>query len=268
MRHILILFVLLLLWGQNPVQGQEYRLSMQPLFASEQMEAMLEPLAAKLREETGYPVHVLLSDNAADYEIQVLRNRILLGYQSAAMYVQISQRHEVLATAVQGKGQGRGLIILPRGSEIKEEADLKGKRLMIVSRHSSGGFLSQKQTLREQGLDIEKESELIEAAAQLEENVLIAVSLGEVDAGFISESALHKADEYILPDSVVPFMKTAPLPHWVFSVSRRMPEEQKEDIRETLLALQAQDPVLKALGITAFQEASDADYDIIRSLLQ
>jgi phosphonate transport system substrate-binding protein len=268
MKRILVLLFLLLLWGQSLATGQEYRLSMQPLFSSEQMESMLKPLAAKLREETGYPVQALLSSNAAEYEIQVLRNRILLGYQTAAMYVQVSQRHEALARAVQGKGMQGGLIIVRPGSGINAVADLKGKSIMIVSRNSSGGFLSQKQSLRNQGIEVEKDCQLTEAAAHLEENVILAVSIGDVDAGFISEAAQHKANEYIVPGSVVPFMKTAPLPDWVFSVSRKMPEEQKEDIREILLNLHANDPVLKALEITAFQEAHDADYDIIRSLLQ
>ncbi|MCI5139968.1 MAG: phosphonate ABC transporter substrate-binding protein, partial [Candidatus Electrothrix sp. AR1] len=43
---------------------------------------------------------------------------------------------------------------------------------------------------------------------------------------------------------------------------------QKDDLREALLGLSPDDPALKALGISAFMATSDADYDIIRDIIE
>ncbi|MCI5191300.1 MAG: hypothetical protein D3905_16260 [Candidatus Electrothrix sp. AS4_5] len=123
-------------------------------------------------------------------------------------------------------------------------------------------------TLQEKGIDIEQDCELTEAADQREENVIISVSIGDVDAGFINEYSLHKADKYIAPGSVISVAKTAPLPNWVISVSRNMPEIQKDELQQALLGLSPEDPALKALGIAAFERAVDTDYDIIRNILE
>lgn len=64
---------------------------------------------------------------------------------------------------------------------------------MIVSQSSAGGFLSQKLGFKKMGLDVDRDCQLVEAAANQKENVIIAVSIG--DAEFIRESALHKADK-------------------------------------------------------------------------
>ena len=94
------------------------------------------------------------------------------------------------------------------------------------------------------------------------------MNIGDVDAGFIPEHALHKADRYIAPGAIIAVVKTAPLPNWVVSVSRNMPRIQKEDLREILLNLTEQDPVLTSLGVSSFHNVSDADYDIIRDLVE
>ncbi len=47
-----------------------------------------------------------------------------------------------------------------------------------------------------------------------------------------------------------------------------MPAGQKEELRETLLELKEGAQALKALGITGFKAAQDADYDIIRDIYE
>ncbi|WP_446011908.1 phosphate/phosphite/phosphonate ABC transporter substrate-binding protein [Candidatus Electrothrix sp.] len=248
---------------------EKYLLSMPPLFSDEEMRAMLHPLAMRLGEETGNNIEVLLSKNIDKYTAEVLHGNIVIGYESPAVYVSISNVHEAIASTVvkQHDSLSKGLIITRPESGISELTDLQGKKIMIVSRTSTGGFLSQKITLQEKNIDVEQDCQLHEATDQREENVIISVSIGDVDAGFISEYALHKADQYIAPGSITAVATTAPLPNWVISVSRTMPQVQKDDLREALLRLSSEDPAIKALGISAFTSASDADYDIIRDII-
>ena len=243
---------------------------MSPLFSPEQMNTMLHPLATRLSEKTGNNIELLLAKNIDQYSAEVLHGNIVIGYETPAVYVNISNVHEAIASAVaiEHTTLPRGIIITRPESGISGLDDLKGKKIMIVSRISTGGFLSQKLTLQEQGIDVERDCLLSEAAKYQEENVIISVSIGDVDAGFISEYALHKADQYIAPGSVTAIATTAPLPNWVVSVTRTMPELQKNDLKEALLSLSSEDPASKALGIAGFTSASDADYDIIRDIIE
>ncbi|MCF6207051.1 MAG: PhnD/SsuA/transferrin family substrate-binding protein, partial [Sulfurovum sp.] len=141
----------------------------------------------------------------------------------------------------------RGIIIVRPDSGIKSVADLKDKQIMIVGKTSAGGYLSQKLTLQKQGIPLPGEN-MSEAADNRQENVIIAVSIGDVDAGFIRESALHKADKYIMPRSIKVLAPTAWLPNWAFSVNRNMPQAQKKALLNSLLALQKESIVLKAFN--------------------
>jgi phosphonate transport system substrate-binding protein len=264
------LCLLLSLFCCGLAYAEDHVLSMLPTASVEADAALLAPLAARLSAETGTAVRPLASRSQAQYEADMLQGRIAVGYEDPGVYVSISSRHEAVAAVRPERNGGllRGIVISRPGSGIAKAADLKGKRIMIVSRKSAGGYLSQKQTLKEEGVDAEQDCQIAEAAAGREENVIIAVSIGEADAGFISESGLHKADEYIAPGSVALIMTTAPLPTWVVSVRRDLPQALKEAVRSSLLRLNKDDPLVKALGIAGFQAAADGNYDSIRALSQ
>jgi len=249
-------------------QAGEYTLSMLPRYFPEKLTAMITPLSEHLSEKTNNSIKPILTANFAEYEKKVNNGSIDIGYENPLVYVNVSAVHEVLATAIKGQGgdKFRGIIIVRPDSGIKSVADLKGKQIMIVGKTSAGGYLSQKLTLKKQGIPLSGEN-LSEAAANRQENVIIAVSIGDVDAGFIRESALHKADKYIMPGSIKVLAPTAWLPNWAFSVNRNMPQAQKNALLNSLLALKKESSVLKAMGLSGFKAASDSDYDIMRTLI-
>lgn len=269
MSRCIAALLAVLFCAASAASGAEERvLSMQPAAPPEKLTAMLAPLAEKLSAALGGPVRTVLLNTAAAYETELLRDKITLGYQDPLLYVKVSDRHEVLAAAQsRNGGQLRGSIISRPQAGISGPEDLKGRTVLIVGRDSADGYLSQKRSLREAGLDAEKDCRLIEAAGGRAENVIIAVSLGDADAGFIPESALRSADAFILPGSVAEVMKTAPLPGWALSASRSLPQELKERLQAFLTQLPEDDPVFAALGISGFKAAQDADYDPVRRLL-
>ncbi len=266
-----IFFVVLLVCLQAPVlHAGDYKLSMLPRFFPEKLTAMITPLAAYLSLETGDSIVPVLTDNFAAYQTDLEQGKIYIGYQNPLVYVKVSDTHEALATAVKGKGGDKfwGIIITRPDSGLTKITDLKGKKVMIVGKESAGGFLSQKLTLKQNGLDVERDCLLSIAADNRQENVIISVSIGDVDAGFIRSSALHKADEFIMPGSIKQVAETAWLPNWAISVNRNMPQASKDAIKRALLKLTAKSPVMSAMGLEAFKSASDSDYNVIRRLLQ
>ena len=268
MKKILFLILIVISCGNVSAHAEDMQLSMLPRYFPEKLTAMITPLASYLSRESGAVYKPVLTDNFADYEAEILKGNIIIGYENPLVYVNVSDVHEVIATAVKGAGgdKFRGIIITRPDSGISKVSALKGKKVMIVSKTSAGGFLSQKLTLKENGLDVDRDCLLSVAADNRQENVIISVSIGDVDAGFIRESALHKADEFIMPGSVKSVVDTAWLPNWALSVSRDMPQELKDALQDALLKLDGDSRVLKAMNLKSFIAASDSDYDILRRM--
>ena len=268
MKNIFLLILISICFNSAPALAEGQKLSMLPRYFPEKLTAMITPLAAYLSGETGISFEPILTDNFASYEAKILKGQIAIGYENPLIYVNVSNSHEVIATAVKGKGGNkfRGIIITRPDSDISTLSALKGKNVMIVSKTSAGGFLSQKLSLKEHNLDVEKDCTVSIAADNRQENVIISVSIGDVDAGFIRESALHKADQYIMPGSIKSITETAWLPNWALSVNKSMPQLQKDTIQKAILKLDKNSAVLQSMELKGFIAASDSDYDILRTL--
>ena len=267
MKRTLIIFWLITVLGPSQAIAQEYVFSILPRFFPEKLTAMTTPLVEYLGQELQIPVTLLLTENFASYEMQVASGGVAIGYENPVVYSNIFKYHEVLATARnKDGGKFRGMVIARPDSNIQGLQDLKGKSVMIVGKNSAGGYLSQKLALQEIGFDVKRDCQLVEAADNRQENVIISVSIGDVDAGFIQENAFHVADEFIMPNSIKKVVDTNWLPNWALSVNRSMNEQHKEKIRAAVLNLPADSPVLKAMDIAGFDKASDADYEVMLKL--
>jgi phosphonate transport system substrate-binding protein len=266
MKSLLIFAIFMVL--PTLTAAVEYQFSMLPRYFPEKLTKMMTPLAEHLATQTGEKIKAILTDDFSDYEKQVNHGNIAIGYQNPLVYVNVANNHEVLAMAVKGKDgdKFRGIIITRPDSDIKSLADLKGKLVMIVGETSAGGYLSQKLSLSDAGIDI-SEMTINVAADNRQENVIISVSVGDVDAGFIRESAFHIADKYIPPNSIKTITETAWLPNWALSINRNIDPSLKEKVRQTVLNLQENGPVLQALGLRGFRKANDSEYDVMRKLL-
>ncbi|MEJ2640248.1 MAG: phosphate/phosphite/phosphonate ABC transporter substrate-binding protein [Desulfosarcinaceae bacterium] len=242
---------------------------MLPRYFPKRIRSMIEPMAAHLSDTLGVPVAAVLAKDFSAYENLLKRGEIEIGYENPLVYTKVSERHEVLAMAVKGAGgdRFRGIVIARPDSQVEQIGDLKHKKIIIVGKTSAGGFLSQKLSLAENGIDVEQDCELEEASDNKQENVIISVSIGDVDAGFIRESALHIADQYIQPGTIKVVAPCAWLPNWALSVDRHLSGDLKAAIQKAVVSLPKESPALKAMGITGFKAAKDSQYDVVRRTL-
>ncbi len=243
-----------------------YKLSMLPRYSIEEINARITPLATYLSQKTGLEIVPTLTSTFDQYTKQLSSGGIDIGYQNPYIYVLSSKAHEVAAMAIKGTNRDkfRGIIITSANSPLRTLKDLKGKKISIVGYTSAGGYLSQKLTLMEHGIDIEKECILEESPENKQENVIFSVYTGDVDAGFVRESALNKVEGFV-PASAIKVMEgTAWLPNWALSISRNMPEEDRLKITKAIEELTAGDPVLQALKIKELRLAQDEEYDVVR----
>jgi len=270
MKKIIIFLVILICFLPSPLRAEEaYKMAMMPRYLPEKIKNMIQPLSEYLAQKTGLNINLVTAKNNADYENRLKNGEIDIGYGNPIVYVRASDAHEVLVMADKGKdgNKYRGIIITRPDSGIESISDLRHKTIMIVEKTSGGGYLSPKVTLSENGIDVEKDCELVMASDNKHENVIMAVSFGDVDAGFVRESALHMVDKYIQPGTIKIVTTCAWLPNWALSVKRSLSEDKKKAIKDALTELKEPSPVLQAIELNGFRSADDSEYDIMRKLL-
>ena len=268
MRSLSILLILLAttVLSSVTIAQETYQLSMAPQSASDDINSRISPLADYLSQKTKTNIEVVITNNYDQYETQLKNGSIDMGFENPNIYTLVSKTHQVLTMAIKGKNQDkyRGIIITRKDSNLQVLEDLRGKRIAIVGYASAGGYLSQKLSLLEVGINVDKDCTIEEAVENKQENVILSVYTRDVDAGFIRESALNQVDKYIAPTQIKMLCICTWLPNWAFSVKKTLPGQLKEQIKTALLDLTPNDPVIKALKIDAFRSAKDSEYDIVR----
>jgi phosphonate transport system substrate-binding protein len=261
----MIILISLIQTSINAAQ-ENYNLSMLPRYSSNEINKRITPLAEYLSYKTGTNIEGVITNDFVQYEKQLRNGSIEMGYENPYIYTLVSEMHEVVAMAVKGKDQDkfRGIIIARKDAGLQSLEDLRGKTISIVGYTSAGGYLSQKLSLMEAGIDVEKECKIVEAVENKQENVILSVYTSDVDAGFIRESAQNQVDKYIASSQLIVVSTCAWLPNWAFSVKRTLPVNLKNQIKIALLDLKPNHPVMKALKIELFRSADDGEYNSIR----
>ncbi len=162
------------------------------------------PLAEYISEETGLEVEFVMPQNFENHIDMVKKGKALLSYQNPVVFAKVSGQVKPLAVASKGEHgtRFRGIIIVRSDGNIKQLSDLKGKSVSVVSLQSAGGYISQKDFLSKNGINVETDMVTHEAENNKQENVILNVYSKKSEVGFIRESALHRVDKAIEPDKI------------------------------------------------------------------
>ena len=260
------LLAVLILTGTEAAHAGSYTISMLPMYSTEEINRRITPMAEYLSRETGLRITPVLASTFDQYSKRLANGSIDIGYENPYIYALAAKQHEVIGMAVKGKDGDklRGIIITRSDSGIKKIDDIMDKKIMIVGYTAAGGYLSQKLTLLENDIDISQDCTVEESPDNKHENVILSVFAGDVDAGFIRESALHKVDDFVPPGAIRVLERTAWLPNWAFSINRKMVHGDREKIVQAIRKLKSGDNVLEMLKIKALRPATDEEYDPVR----
>lgn len=247
-----------------------------PLYSPLTIYKKFDPLMKYLSKETGYEFKLFIPKDFEEFIKIVSEGKVHFSYQNPYVYTIISKKYPLKILVITegeecslnnkeeicGGETFRGVIIVRKDSNIKSIKDLKGKKILIVSPYSAGGFLSQKIFLEKRGFNVYKDFKLIDAKRQ--EKVIIGVYRGEAEAGFIRESALSVFSQEVDMSKIKILTFTEYLPNWPFCAVN-VDSTLANKVRNLLVQIKDKE-VLKKANIKGFKQVSDEDYEKFKNL--
>ncbi len=240
-----------------------------PLYSAITLFDRFDPLMRYLTQKTGYEFKLVIPRDFEDFFDTIERGEVQFSYSNPYIYIQLADHGFLSAfanTMIRDSGDiFRGIIITHQSSPIRTLDDLRGRRVMVVSYKSAGGFLAQKLLLNEHGIDVSRDLRLTEGKRQ--EEVILNVYWKMVDAGFIRETALDELKEEIDLSAIRIIARTPYIANWPFAAARNTDRRIVETVRKSLLELREKS-VLSAAKIEAFKPASDGDFNDLRKRIE
>lgn len=244
-----------------------------PLYSAITIYDRYEPLMRYLSKRTGREFKLVIPKDFEDFMRVVKGRKAEFSYQNPYIFALIDKDVGItpLVTTVDDTSESedrpgqqdsfRGVIITRDDSRLKNVKDLRNKRVMIVSRKSAGGYLSQKLFFAQMGIDVDKEMRIVDAKRQ--ETVILGVYKGEADAGFVRESALEVVREEIDMTKIRVLAYTKSLPNWPFAAAGNAPPALVRDVKRHLIELKDRE-ILAAAKIRAFRAADEREFEALK----
>ncbi|OOG21977.1 hypothetical protein B1C78_15790 [Thioalkalivibrio denitrificans] len=174
-----------------------------------------------------------------------------------------------------------GAVIFTRADrdDIETLRDLRGKSFMAVRADAFGGYLMALREFREAGIRPERDFTRIQYVGLPQDQIVLAVAAGEVDAGTVRTDTLERmaADGLVRMDRFkvinrrqvtgFPFLLSTGLyPEWAFARSAHVPEQLAHQVGMALLQLAPDSPETRASQSAGW--TMPLDYTPVHELLR
>jgi phosphonate transport system substrate-binding protein len=231
------------------------------------MHRRLKPLANYLSQELGRPVRLQLSPDLSTAANDIANGKVDIAYLTPIAYVNARAAGDVqilAKTVTKGRDSFRLMLVVRTDSPIRNAQDLAGKRFAF----GDEAAILQRAVVVNAGIRLEQFSGYHFLGHY--DNIARGVAVGDFDAGILKDSTALQWEQkglrviYASPE----------LPPYNIAVARQVKEPVRRAIQAALLRLSAANPehrqIIKAMdeSYDGFAPASDADYNVIRTLVK
>lgn len=230
-------FVLLsMTWVNSFAAVKELRMAILMPAPPKKIHKNWQPLADYLSKTMGQPVKIV-TPRGLNQAKEALSN-VDFVYANSYLYSMLSNDSKVTAIA-QMKNTGdsvfsQGRFLVRNDSSIKTAADLKGKKIALISPYGAGSYLAPRAFLAKNGLDIDKDV-TVEYTKNLKKAAYM-VLLGEADTAVMCEVNYEILSRRIDTGDLRFFDKTDAFPEAVMFTPRDVKSDIVVRFQEALLA--------------------------------
>ncbi len=258
--------------GKDLSQMEPVVVVLGPTFDAARAPKQFEPLKSHLETTLEKPFQFRPTKTREECANLVREGKASFIFANPMDYAEVSDGCIVLVKAnYAGKGSmTQGGIIVKEGeaTKIRDVPEMKGSTMMVVSKSSLDGYLSQKMFFSRSGLDIDLDFNLSEAPNQSPADVVAAVAGGQVQYGCVPAD-LYPAFIDRKPVNGVELLTVCEkVPVEVFAFVEASGDKMLGgEVRDALRKIPKNDPIFKPLGLENFTVATQAEYDAVTNFL-
>lgn len=225
-------------------------------------------LGQYLETETGEKTTVVPLA-VADFIAQVYAQKVSLVLANPVQMVQLQDKFGATPVASVNGLTGphfAGSIIVKKSSGIKQVEDLKGKKVVSMTKAAAGAYVFQAYHLLQKGVMVPKDFASLEHGKKQDDLVLL-VQAGVSDAAFVragllesmAQSGRIKREDFVVldeqTDANLPFARTTALyPEWYVASIGPIEDKTLQAVKTALLKVSPTSPVAQNAGIKGFIE--------------
>lgn len=226
----------------------------------------LTPLTSYLSKSIGITVDFRASPNLGSAVEDLGTYNTQIAYLTPAAYLEAHEKYgaiPLVSPLSKGKATFTLMIAVKNDSPIHSVSDLRGKKFAFGDKKAA----LQPAVVESAGIKLEEFSSY--DYLNHYDNIAKAVLNGDFDAGIVKDTIAEK----FAPQGLRVIHTSAPLPSYVFVVSKNLPAITVNKLRKAMLALKGDNAAHKAIlsalenGYDGFEVTKDKDFDGIRKLL-
>ena len=212
------------------------------------------PLARFVERALGHPVKLEVFPEIARFRAELDHDRcdVIFGKTDNALAGAV--RDKKFHAVVKTKNPYIAGFIITKDSTIRTPEDLRGKIIMLPEKVFTTKLAEA--MLRDLGI---KQSEVKLQYTRLQEVVAHSVEIGTADVGVVNPTVKRQWEK----QGNVVLLETKPVPNWTIIASPRFSQAEVRRLRGVMVELKSSaqgTQALKAIGVTEFVPATDAEY--------
>lgn len=275
-KIIALLLVLVMSIGVvacSPEKEQVLKMGFVPMKDGDTLIESVEPLTEMLSKELGIKVEGFTATNYVGVVEGLGSGQVDFGFIPPFAYVLANSESnaKVILTAINKSGEARyrSQFLVRKDSGIKSFSDVKGKIVAFVDPSSTSGYLFPGAHLIKEGIDIEKDIQYVYSGGHDKSLQLLLNGDVDVAATFVDSRERYAKDFPTAMEETELLGYTDYIPNISVTLRGDMDPELQGKIKDALLKIQDSEEgkalLIELFNMYGFEEAEDADYDVIRT---
>jgi len=253
---------------QGGAEEKPYEFGVFPNLPLARVYELHAPMASEFESKLGRPVRLSSKAAYAAFGDELRNETYDIALVQPFDYVDAHDKHGYLPLARRGEAL-EAVIVVRQDSSLASIKDLKGR---IVSNPPASAAVSHltSMALREAGID--PQTGIKRYYGKNHFACLQSVVIGAADACGTAEQALRTIESQSqLPTRLRVVHKTPSIPHALFVAHKRVPQKDRDVLRQTILEWPNTEPgrkILDAGHFVPFVAARDTDYEVVRRYIR
>jgi len=218
------------------------RVSMIPTTDPSRMLREAEPLVKHLQQATGRRIELTIPQNYAAVVEAMVQGQVDLAHFGGFTFVQANRRAGAVPLVQRERDRNFHSKLITARDDVKELADLAGKRLAFSDVNSTSGHLMPAYFMRLEGVD----AAVLDGALYTggHDATALAVAQKKVDAGALDEAVWERLiqDGKVDPSKVRVFWTTPPFVDYVWATRKDLDPSLRQKLAEAFLSLSPDNP--------------------------